>query len=261
MTGVARWLVPACVALALGACAHGGRGPAWEALTAGMVAVPAGPFIMGQDATDGRPGLEVAVDTMPRHRVDLKGFWIDRTEVTVADYRAFIAATGHRAFPDWAYESGPPRPDHPVIGVAYADAAAYCAWRGKRLPTEAEWEKAARGTDGRLYPWGDTWEPDRVAYDTPDQRGPDPVASHPGNVSPYGALDMAGNVLEWTDSWYEAYPGSTLERRSFGHTYRVLKGGSWETEPVYVRSASRFAVVPEIGQPSFGLRCVVSWQR
>jgi formylglycine-generating enzyme required for sulfatase activity len=261
MRRVPGWVAPVLIGLGLAGCAHGWHRALPEGLTAGMVRVPGGPFVMGQDPEDGPLGMEVGVDSIPRHQVNVGTFWIDRTETTVAEYRAFTAATGHRDFPEVAYNHGPPRPDDPVFGVAYADAAAYCAWRGKRLPTEAEWEKAARGTDGRLYPWGNAWEPGRVAFEQRGRVRPDPVGSHPENASPYGALDMAGNVMEWTSSWYQAYPGNDLKRRSFGEHYRVLKGGSWESEPYQLRAANRFAVVPEIGQPSFGVRCVVSWQR
>jgi formylglycine-generating enzyme required for sulfatase activity len=243
------------VALLPAACAH--RMPAPE-VRADMVEVPAGSFVMGQDASDGQVGVDVTVDSMPRHEVYLKRFWIDRTEATVADYQRYLAATGAGAFPEHAYGTATPPGDLPIIAVDFAEAAAYCRWRGKRLPTEAEWEKAARGTDGRHFPWGNDWDPDRVAFRDHVRTGPDPVGSHPGNVSPYGALDMAGNAMEWTDSWYDAYPGSTLKRVAFGRMYRVLRGGSWESHRYQVRSANRFAVLPEIGQPSFGVRCVVS---
>jgi formylglycine-generating enzyme required for sulfatase activity len=257
-----RCLALGWIGLGLAACAHLPGAAPPEALVAGMVPVPAGPFIMGHDPSDGRLGVDVGVDSVPRHEVNVGAFWIDRTEVTVADYRAFIAATGHRRFPAWAYEKKPVRPDHPAIGISHADAVAYCAWAGKRLPTEAEWEKAARGTDGRIYPWGDTWDPERVTFHArPGQPGPDPVGTHPENASPYGAVDMAGNVMEWTDSWYLPHPGNDLERPSFGHQFRILKGGSWETFPLYLRAANRFAVLPKIGQPSFGFRCVVPGHR
>jgi formylglycine-generating enzyme required for sulfatase activity len=228
---------------------------------AGMVRVPGGAFIMGHDPGDGRLGVDVAVDSVPARKVHLPEFWIDRTEVTVSAYRRFIHAAKDRSFPLWAYTIGPPLADEPAIAVDYDDARAYCAWAGKRLPTEAEWEKAARGTDGRLYPWGNTWHPEWVVHGTPDTRRPAPVGSHPENASPYGALDMAGNVMEWTDTWYDKPPGSTLERQAFGTQYRVLKGGSWESAPVFARAANRFAVFPVIGQPSFGLRCALSGKR
>ena len=226
-----------------------------------MVPVPEGPFIMGHDRSDGRLGVEVGVDSLPRHQVDVEAFWIDRTEVNVAQYRSFLTETGYGSFPAQAYTTRPPRPDDPMMAVNFEDARRYCAWKGKRLPTEAEWEKAARGTDGRLYPWGNVWDPAKAVHHTADRETPDAVGSHPENASPYGALDMAGNVMEWTDSWYDAHPGNDLERRAFGTRYGILKGGAWESDPMFLRAANRFSVLPQIGQPSFGLRCVVSWQR
>ena len=258
------WRFPTCavwvLALTVSGCAHTTPKPD-AALLAGMIRIPAGPFIMGHGPEDGKVGIEVGVDSLPRHEVQVAEFWIDRTEVSVAEYRKFTRDSGHRPLPPRAYAGISPTPEHPAIGLSYYDAEAYCKWAGKRLPTEAEWEKAARGTDGRLYPWGNDWDPDRVVYEETRAPAPDPVGSRPGNVSPYGVLDMAGNVLEWTDSWYEAYPGSELKRRSFGKTYKVLKGGSWETEAAYIRSASRFAILPVIEAPSYGARCVVSWHR
>jgi formylglycine-generating enzyme required for sulfatase activity len=241
--------------LLLAACVH--RMPPPEVL-AGMVEVPAGPFLMGHAPSDGRPGVDVGVDSLPRHEVKVKRFWIDRTEATVADYKRYLAAAGAATFPKHFYGAADPPEDLPIIGLDHSEASAYCRWLGKRLPTEAEWEKAARGTDGRIFPWGNAWAPDLVAYHDHKRSRPDPVGSHPENASPYGAVDMAGNVMEWTDSWYEGYPGSTLQRRAFGHQFRVLKGGSWESNPYQLRSANRFAVLPEIGQPSFGVRCVAS---
>lgn len=259
-----RWRFPICavwvLALAVSGCAHTAT-PGSNALREGMIRIPAGPFVMGQGPEDGIVGIEVGVDSLPRHEVQVAEFWIDRTEVSMAEYGAFISETDHRPLSPRAYVAIAPSPRHPAIGLSYYDAEAYCQWAGKRLPTEAEWEKAARGTDGRLYPWGNEWDPERVVYEDTRALAPDPVGSRPANVSPYGVLDMAGNVLEWTTSWYEAYPGNNLERRSFGKTYKVLKGGSWETEAAYIRSASRFAILPVIEAPSYGARCVVSWHR
>jgi formylglycine-generating enzyme required for sulfatase activity len=228
---------------------------------AGMVRVPAGEFIMGHSLADGRVGVKVGIDSVPVHRRYLPTFWIDRTEVTVADYRAFAKTVPGHPFPLWAYTVRGPRNNGPVTAVTFDDAQTYCHWKGKRLPTEAEWEKAARGTDGRLFPWGDDWRPDWVVHRDLATNGPSLVGSKPRNASPYGALDMAGNVMEWTDTWYNKHPGSTLVRRQFGEMYRVLKGGSWEMREVYARSANRFSALPINGQPSFGFRCVLSDQK
>ncbi len=250
-----RWMLPVALVVLCG-CAGVGIRPD-DPRVADMSYVPAGDFMMGHDAGDGRLGIEVAVDSMPAHRVHLPGFWIDRFEVTIRDYRGFVKATDGRAFPLWAYVA-PPRPDEPAQAVDFAGARGYCQWVGKRLPTEAEWEKAARGTDGRLFPWGNEWHPEWAVHKTRETAHPEPVGSHPENASPYGVMDMAGNVMEWTDSWYDRYPGSSLERVAFGKKYRVLKGGSWETTALFARSANRFSVLPVIGQPSFGFRCALS---
>jgi iron(II)-dependent oxidoreductase len=164
----------------------------------GMVLVPAGEFTMGRESEDASP------DEAPVRIVWLNTFYIDRLEVTNAQYKAFADSVG-RLYPnnpmwDDFYFLG--KPDHPVINITYEQAQAYCAWLGKRLPTEAEWEKAARGTDARLYAWGNEWDETRANL-WGDQNGPDvfrrtaPVGSFPEGASPYGVLDMVGNVWEW----------------------------------------------------------------
>ncbi|MDH5526856.1 MAG: formylglycine-generating enzyme family protein [Nitrospirota bacterium] len=231
--------------------------PVQQEAAQGMVYIPGGPFIMGQNAEDGQVGVEVGIDSLPRHRVWVESFWIDRTEVSVGEYRTFVKATGHAPFPAWAWQGKLPEDNLPALAVNWFDARDYCAWRGKRLPSEAEWEKAARGTDGRIYPWGNELDLSRVVS-LVHGRLPDPVGSHPDNASPYGVLDMAGNVIEWTDSWYQAHPGSELERQAFGERYKVMKGGSWGAPEMFLRSANRYASLAELGAPAFGFRCAKS---
>ena len=198
----------------------------------GMVYVHQGWFLMGSTEKDGRIGMTVGVDELPQHKVYLKVYYIDKYEVTVAEFKRFLDATTRTPPRIWTEEEWrriypSPGEDHPMNGVSWYDADAYCRWVGKRLPTEAEWEKAARGTDGRQWPWGnDPNLPSRVRANT-QEAGVGwtmPVGSYPEGVSPYGVYDMAGNVMEWTSSWYQPYPGSTLQRESFGEKYKILKG-------------------------------------
>lgn len=215
-----------------------------------MRLVPAGSFLMGSD-----DGPE---DERPRHRLDLPSFWIDTYPVTNAEYARFVAATEHRPPPHWANGSYPPdKADHPVVNVSWEDAQAYAAWAGKRLPTEAEWEKAARGSDGRRWPWGDTFDASRCNTRESGIGGTTPVGSFaPQGNSPYGAADMAGNVWEWTADWYQAYPGGR-QLDSFGERYRVLRGGSWNYGADEARCAARFFDAPDFLSESYGFRCVV----
>jgi len=237
--------------------------------TDGMVLIPGGAFEMGADRSDGRVGIEVGVDSLPRHRSTVDAFWMDETEVSNEAYRVFLLATGRKLpvdpkFPDffhWENGNFPPGLGrHPVVYVDWWDADAYCGSVGKRLPTEAEWEKAARGTDGRRYPWGNDFDAERCNSLENGLGWTAPVGSHPGDVSPYGVKDMCGNVAEWTASWYQAYPGSTLERRSFGEKYKVVRGSNWMLSfSPYSRTSHRsLAYDQEKRHRGIGMRCAVS---
>jgi formylglycine-generating enzyme required for sulfatase activity len=191
-----------------------------------LLYVPAGEFTMGSNSGN--------ANEKPEHKVFLDAFWIDQTEVTNAMFRQFVAATGYRT--DAGQKSPGPSSnlegDKPVVEVSWNDAEAYCSWAGRRLPTEAEWEKAARGTDGRIYPWGNQPPDDTqlsvytMEYGSPTTR----VGSHPAGASPYGALDMVGHVDEWVADWYsETYYTSSPYRNptgpTSGDTTHVLRGG------------------------------------
>ncbi|MBM3216186.1 formylglycine-generating enzyme family protein [Candidatus Poribacteria bacterium] len=202
-----------------------------------MLLIPAGYFVRGNDYIAGRAAFD---EEKPRHRVWLDAYRIAKRPVTYRQYRRFVVETSHRSPAYWD-DAELAADDHPVIGVSWDDASAYCAWAGLRLPTEAEWEKAARGTEGALYCWGDTWDPRRGNFDD-DLRcdgsidgyaRTSPVGAYPQGASPYGCLDMLGNVWEWCADWFAEYGDDPETRNPKGPAssesgVRVLKGGSWE---------------------------------
>ncbi|MDY7041898.1 MAG: formylglycine-generating enzyme family protein [Chloroflexota bacterium] len=220
---------------------------------ADMVLIPAGPFIMGSDSDD--------PDEAPQQEVDLPAFEIDLFEVTNAQFAAFVEATGHQTDAEKGGETGwrgfytEDKDNHPVVKVSWNDAVAYCQWVGKRLPTEAEWEKAARGTDGRIYPWGDEWDPARVNSYQSGYRGTTSVGSFADGASPYGVFDMAGNVWEWTSDWYLPYPGSNYQDPYFGEENKVTRGGAWFEEPPQVRASNRNCTCDIAANDDLGFRC------
>ena len=200
-----------------------------------LIEIPAGSFTMGSDDGDS--------DEKPVHTVHLDKYYIGKYEVTVGQFKKFCQATG-RNMPEQPTWNN--RDDHPVVNVNWNDAKDYCDWAGLRLPTEAEWEKAARGTDGRKYPWGNTWDASKC---NSGEKGDSyeytsPVGSFPQGVSPYGCYDMAGNVWEWCNDWhdkdyYASSPSSNPAGPSSGD-YRVLRGGSWDDDAGNCRSANRW---------------------
>lgn len=223
-----------------------------------MIHIPAGPFTMGTD--------ERLPDEGPAHTVTLPAYDIDRYEVTNGQYKAFMDATGHRSPSQFENRTWPPgKVDHPVVGVTWNDAHDYCAWAGKRLPTDEEWEKAARGTDARRYPWGEEFGMQRAntpLYWTSLGREGDtsPVGAFADGASPYGLYDMTGNVWEWTESWYRAYPGNTHPNENYGEHYKTLKGGSWWDCSFYkcgisAPSFNRSFFLKTTRNNSFGFRC------
>jgi formylglycine-generating enzyme required for sulfatase activity len=224
----------------------------------GMVRVPPGPFTMGCD--DCGDALSPGTDERPAHEVTLSGFDIDVTEVTQAAYAACVAATACSE-PSNNYDPEG-TPTLPVRNVTWDQAVAFCTWAGKRLPSEAEWEKAARGTDGRLFPWGNDGEFDCDNANT-DQCGElvQPVGTASDGASPYGALDMAGNVWEWTHDYYAEdeyahHDGPDPQGPADG-TSRVYRGGSYGNLPTLARTSNRsFTYNPAVGGSGLGFRCV-----
>ena len=269
----------------LGACTPAPRGTATAgagqarfraADGAEMMPVPAGEFLMGSTAADPKAGS----DELPQHSVYLDTFWIDRTEVTNARYVRFLNTLGghtaacaghdcaetqvedkysHILLQDGHYTVESGFEDHPATQVSWYGARAYCAWAGARLPTEAEWEKAARGIDGRLYPWGNE-APDCDKAQYGDCGGATlAVGARQAGASPYGVLDMAGNVWEWVADWYDPvyYPVSP-ERNPLGPdagVRRVFRGGSWGYLPTFLRAADRARNRPTYAGFNVGFRC------
>jgi formylglycine-generating enzyme required for sulfatase activity len=223
-----------------------------------MVYVPAGEFLMG--STDDDP-YAVDDDEKPQHAVYLDAFWIDRTEVTNAQYRQCVEWGACQAPRYWDDDSSN-APDQPVQWVSWHDAQAYAQWVGGRLPTEAEWEKAARGTDGRIYPWGNSVPDCSKANYHGCADSALSVGSHPEGASPYGALDMAGNVYEWVADWYgEDYYQRSPLRNPVGPdsgTARVLRGGAWFFGRDFARCAARVFYSPDSRNSGFGFRVLVA---
>ena len=224
-----------------------------------LVFVPEGPFLMGYSG-----GYN---DEQPEHTVTLDAFWIDKTEITTGAYAACVQAgtckppsrfTGNAI--DHLY-GNPATTDYPVIYVSWKDAETYCNWAGMRLPTEAEWEKAARGTDGRLYPWGNTPPNDQLENFDDHVMDVVRVGSYPDGASPYGALDMAGNVWEWTADWYgKDYYSQSASANPTGPetgTKRVLRGGSWIFDAPGSRTSYRYSKDPTYSNYDAGFRCVL----
>jgi formylglycine-generating enzyme len=218
-----------------------------------MVLIPAGAFRLGS--------LEGEPDETPPRTVFLPAFYIDKYEVTHEQYAKFILATGYQAPVDWPVGKMPPKlARYPVVNVSFADAEAFARWAGKRLPTEAEWEKACRGVDGRVYPWGNAPAGKKTASGADGKEHTHPVGSFPDDQSPYGVMDMAGNVWEWTADWYDAYPGNGRLELEFGRKYRVIRGGGaidFYGIAATRRCADRARCVPYGTYDALGFRCVM----
>jgi len=234
-----------------------------------MVLIPAGPFTMGSN--DGLPSER------PEHPVTLDAYAIDQYEVSMQLYRNFLVEAKHDAPPTWDDEAAETVGDRPAIGMGWTDAAAYCAWAGKRLPTEAEWEKAARGTDGRRYPWGHmqpfvdianynrgVWVSEAITLAGVTGGVEGMSVRHglkEGGRSPYGLHHMAGNAAEWVADWYDrGYYSKSPEKNPTGPASgekRVVRGGSWADLPVALRVSARVSAEPDFQDRTIGFRCAM----
>ena len=247
-----------------------GCGPGGDGAPDGMVLVPEGVFIMGSDDEDSEGlakefGYQTGAyfaDEHPTRKVYIGSFYMDLFEVTNLRYLGFVNDTGHRPPPkppDGGFDGT--KVDHPVVNVSWYGAAEYCKWAGKRLPTEEEWEKAARGTDGRRYPWGDDYDAGKGNLGTSRTS---PVGSFKEDKSPYGVFDMAGNVMEWVETWYGPYPGGAVKEGLGGRKYKVLRGGlagiegHYTMNNLYARTSFRHFIPPELIGIDSGFRCAKS---
>ena len=233
-----------------------------------MVLIPAGEFIMGSDTLDTENKAREFgynqpwyVDEHPQRRVNLPAFYIDQFEVTNAAFARFMLDTGRgntKLLSEQISKQPPAWADQPVTGIVWQYAYDYCARAGKRLPSEAEWEKAARGTDGRDYPWGNPWDAKRA--NAGGGSGVVPVGSYANGVSPYGVHDMAGNASEWVQDWYQPYPGADFKSQWYGETNKVVRGGGWGgighyAVPYFYRTSLRDYEQPERAFNDIGFRC------
>lgn len=217
-----------------------------------MMFIPAGEFLMGSSDNDPNAGK----DEKPQHKVYLDSFWMDKFLVTNGRYLFCVRARKCQQ-PDTIYGynvnvystpyyPGPSPYDFPVINLTWNDAQTYCDWAGKRLPTEAEWEKTARGSDGRIYPWGNSFDPSKLNSKESGRYASSVVDAFPNGASPYGVMDMAGNLWQWVSDWYgdgyyQLSPPANPKGPSEGK-FRVLRGGSFLDDKLRARSAYRSAI-------------------
>lgn len=226
--------------------------PAAGTVDSPMVDVAAGTFMQG--SANGN------ADSAPPHSVDVKAFKIDEFEVTNADFAKFIAATQFKTDAEkagdktWsAFAEG--KDNHPVVKVSWNDAKAFCEWAGKRLPTESEWEYAARGTAALAFPWGNDFDAAKVNGKDSGIRGTTAVGSYPAGASPFGALDMAGNVREWTADVAVPYPGNSTPSKLYGNDLYIVRGGGWFDTDSGLTTFFRNSGTPITANDDLGFRC------
>ncbi|MDP1845336.1 MAG: SUMF1/EgtB/PvdO family nonheme iron enzyme [Candidatus Moranbacteria bacterium] len=240
-----------------------------------MILIPAGEFLMGStekqaieawQKNDGGYDKEDYLAEYPQQKIMLGDFYIDKKEASNSDYKMFVDATNHIAPALWS-DQNLNSPNQPVVGVDWNDADAYCRWLGKKLPTEAEWEKAARGADGRIWPWGNAWDGAMDNHGNGTEYGFDesdgykytaPVGAELG-TSPYGALNMAGNAYEWVADDFSAYSGNDkFVQQDFNKGFKVIKGGAYTDGQSDQRPASRIGYQKDYKDVDTGFRCAKS---
>jgi formylglycine-generating enzyme required for sulfatase activity len=229
------------------------------------VLIPAGEFTMGHNGS---------YDTLPVRKMNLPAFSIDKYEVTNKRYKRFIDATNYKVpwshepdaaavkpyLWDWQKRMYPDgKGDDPVVLVSWEDAKAFCLWAGKRLPTEAEWEKAARGVKGNAYTWGNDWANGKANTSESGRKQTAPAGAFKEDVIAWGkdgVYDLIGNVSEWVEDYFAPYPGNPLTRYEERNKYRVLRGGSWDYSHSIANGYHRQYAIPHSQMTSFGFRCV-----
>ncbi len=236
-----------------------------------MVLIPEGEFIMGTNKID-KENTHVKIGTVkplyldqhPERKINLKAFYMDQYEVTNAEYGRFIEATEFNELPAHWENGVIPNglENHPVTNITWREALAYSLWAGKILPTEQQWEKAARGLDGRLYPWGNDYKKGIANIGLDSIRKTAAVGSFPKDISPYNVYDLAGNVMEWTLNWYLPYQGNDYKNSKFGKKLKVLRGNGFQKGGHYFLDAYRYAfyrteVDPDEYFENVGFRCVL----
>ncbi len=213
----------------------------------GMIYIPEGMVVVGTKSGD--------PCEKPPHKIHLEPFYIGKYEVTNQEYREFVIESGHAAPQHWEANQIPPGLEkHPVTWVSFEDAEAYCLWKSGRLPSEAEWERAAHSKQPSLYPWGDEFDPNRANIWQEGRRGTAPVGSYPLGASRFGAEDMAGNVFEWVNGFFRPYPGSRTRFKESDKHKRILRGGSWNFNQYYARTTHRFPRMGGEKSRSYGFR-------
>ncbi len=242
-----------------------------------MVLIPAGAFVMGSDeeelntvyAENEKAGFSYGKNWFshekPKHKVELDAYFIDKYEVTNAQYKKCVSEGKCKKPYDTTWYNDAGKQNHPVVYVDWFMSDTFCKWSGKRLPTEAEWEKASRGENGNIWPWGNEFDCKKSCNSVSpcNQNSTRKVGSFSSDVSSYGVVDMAGNVWEWVSDWYDKnYYKNSPEKNpkgpSNGQT-KVLRGGSWgDDNPVIFRGADRIRLVPSVGGDSGGFRCASS---